>query len=266
MRNNLSLPFSYSSPAVGYLILRAAFQVVRYVVIRLIAAISYLKAYHDSKLVESTKALEEHVTLSRFLEHMEMLCEQSVDLETLEGCLRELWDEPVYLAEMNDFIPAYLCLNSKFKVCDYRHQRLCSWAYSEDGRTWASAAAKDILQPLHADRLIKRIYGLIAYYRVLGFGKAQLSGCPDDVWNLVRLYELQDWRKLNLLEYLACEISLACRILEYESLVTRLSPDQSSDSISRTSRELVGLRRYCYARILGLSHKDAWNIEENLGQ
>jgi hypothetical protein len=178
--------------------------------------------------------------------------------------LRKLWDKSLYLAEMGDFIPAYLCLNSKSKVRDDRHQRLCSWAYSEDGRTWASAAAKDILQPLHADRLMIRIYGLIAYYRVVGFGKAQLSGCPDDVWNLVRLHELEDWRKLDLLEYLACEISLACGNLDYESPVTYLRPDQSSDSTSQTSQELVGLRRYCYARILGLSHNDAWNMEENM--
>ncbi|KAI1286515.1 hypothetical protein F5Y03DRAFT_402140 [Xylaria venustula] len=99
---------------------------------------------------------------------------------------RELWDEPPYLAEIDDFnvIPVYLCLNAKFEIRNHRRQRLCSWAYSEDGRTWANAAAKDILQPLNPDRLMIRVYGLIAYYRVLGFGRAQLSDHPDDVWNL----------------------------------------------------------------------------------
>lgn len=45
-------------------------------------------AYHDSKLGERMKAIEEHVTLSKFLEHMKMPCEQPFGLEILEGHLR----------------------------------------------------------------------------------------------------------------------------------------------------------------------------------
>lgn len=63
---------------------------------------------------------------------------------------------------------------------------------------------------------------------------------------------------------MASELDRACQTLECESPVASLTPFQFSDNIGQPTQQLVNLRRYCHARILGLSHADAWNMEENM--
>ncbi|KAI1317428.1 hypothetical protein F5Y16DRAFT_406638 [Xylariaceae sp. FL0255] len=253
--------------------IRTASQAVGYFVIKFITAILYgafkvlsPRSPPNSMSTGSIRTLEVHEAVNSFLKHLRL----PLDSEVLEedGVLQYIQDQPGYdklehLVEMETFISIYLLLRPVSTISSCERQFLSSWAYSEEGQAWAKATSDDILQSSNPDRLMLQIYGLIAYYYILGFKPS----CPpvdieDDPCDISCLHKLPSWHKMEILILLATGTELACDNMRWKSSVAPLRPFELSNE------EQVGMvnvwRYYFHARALGFSHDDAEKAEANM--
>ncbi|KAI1317877.1 hypothetical protein F5Y16DRAFT_406522 [Xylariaceae sp. FL0255] len=268
------------SQAVGYFVMIIIITAILYGAVKVLS----LRTPPKSMSARSIRALEVHETVKSFLKHLrlpldsEVLEEDEVlqyvdvspscTLITANENSRYIQDQPGYdelehLGEMENFIPIYLLLRPVSTIGSPERQFLWSWAYSEDGQAWAEATSNDILQSSNPDRLMLQIYGLIAYYCIIGFEPSSLPVyIEDDPCDISCLNKLSSWHRMEVLILLATGTELACNNMRWKSSVVHLRPFDLSN------KKQVGMvnvwRYYFYARALGFSHDDAAEAEANI--
>ncbi|KAI1317980.1 hypothetical protein F5Y16DRAFT_419279 [Xylariaceae sp. FL0255] len=260
--SSIKIAIQTVSQAVGYFVMIIIITAILYGAVKVLP----LRSPPKPTSARSIRALEVHETVKSFLKHLRLLWDSEVLEE--DEVLQYIQDQPGYdelehLGEMENFIPIYLLLRPVPPIGSPERQFLWSWAYSEDGHAWAKATSGDILQALNPDRLMLQIYGLIAYYCILGFKPSYPSVyIEDDPCDISCLNKLSSGYRMEILILLATGTELACDNMGWKSSVAHLRPFELSN------KEQVGMvnvwRYYFLARALGFSHEDAAEAETNI--